>query len=186
MSHMVIFRSVDGKPGFQQTDDLVSAVEFVERLRNAEGVESARIYRLEQISFRFQPYYQVHLDTDGAPTPPSSVVREAVAPAAPSSLPAAAAAVDPTFFGEDPSDPAPSAPLLTAPAVTAEAAPMPPPVPAAAMAAAASSDPSVADDPTAEHDEERRDDEPGVPSFSSAAPSETPEGGGIRRGLFGR
>ena len=54
------------------------------------------------------------------------------------------------------------------------------------MAAAASSDPSVADDPTAEYDEECRDDEPGVPSFSSAAPSETPEGGGIRRGLFGR
>ncbi len=28
MSHMVIYRSVDGKPGFQQTDDLVSAVEL--------------------------------------------------------------------------------------------------------------------------------------------------------------
>ncbi|MEZ5233390.1 MAG: hypothetical protein AB7W59_00600 [Acidimicrobiia bacterium] len=80
MSHMVIYRSVDGKPGFQQTDDLVSAVEFVERLRNLEGVESARIYRLEQVNFRFQPYYQVHLDTDDAPAPPPLTV--ATAPAA--------------------------------------------------------------------------------------------------------
>ncbi|MCC6436369.1 MAG: hypothetical protein IT196_15140 [Acidimicrobiales bacterium] len=82
MSHMVIYRSVDGKPGFQQTDDLVSAVEFVERLRNLEGVESARIYRLEQVNFRFQPYYQVHLDTDEAPTPPPLTVTPAAAPVA--------------------------------------------------------------------------------------------------------
>ena len=79
MSHMVIYRSVDGKPGFQQTDDLVAAVEFVERLRNLEGVESARIYRLEQLNFRFQPYFQVHLDTGNAPEVPKPLVSPDVA-----------------------------------------------------------------------------------------------------------
>jgi hypothetical protein len=68
---MVIYRSSDGKPGFQQTDDLADAAAFVESLRNEQGVENARIYRLEQVGFSFEPYYQVRIQAgDNQPAPP--------------------------------------------------------------------------------------------------------------------
>ncbi len=105
MSHMVIYRSVDGKPGFQQTDDLASAVEFVERLRNLEGVESARIYRLEQVNFRFQPYFQVQLDTGDAAEIPTSLSETAPRPV-PSTM----------------TEPAPVPPRLLSAAIAAAAA----------------------------------------------------------------
>lgn len=65
MSHMVIYRGVDGKPGYHQTDDIHDAVGFVERMRNEEGVEHARIFRLEEVVFEYRPYYRVEL-TDSA------------------------------------------------------------------------------------------------------------------------
>ncbi len=65
MSHMVIYRGVDGKPGYHQTDDIHDAVSFVEQMRNEEGVEHARIFRLEEVVFEYRPYYRVEL-TDSA------------------------------------------------------------------------------------------------------------------------
>ncbi len=65
MSHMVIYRGVDGKPGYHQTDDIHDAVNFVEQMRNEEGVEHARIFRLEEVVFEYRPYYRVEL-TDGS------------------------------------------------------------------------------------------------------------------------
>lgn len=65
MSHMVIYRGVDGKPGYHQTDDIHDAVNFVEQMRNEEGVEHARIFRLEEVVFEYRPYYRVEL-TDAA------------------------------------------------------------------------------------------------------------------------
>ena len=41
MSHMVIYRGADGRPGYHQTEQLDDAVRFVEGLRNDEGVEHA-------------------------------------------------------------------------------------------------------------------------------------------------
>ncbi len=61
MSHMVIYRGVDGKPGYHQTDDIHDAVNFVEQMRNDEGVEHARIFRLEEVVFEYRPYYRVQL-----------------------------------------------------------------------------------------------------------------------------
>ena len=63
MSHMVIYLSADGKAGYQQVDDLGAAVAFVERIRNTQGIENSRIYRMEQVNYRFEPYYQVRLET---------------------------------------------------------------------------------------------------------------------------
>ena len=68
MSHMVIYRGVDGKPGYHQTDDIHDAVSFVEQMRNEEGVEHARIFRLEEVVFEYRPYYRVEL-TDGSQGP---------------------------------------------------------------------------------------------------------------------
>lgn len=61
MSHMVIYRGADGKPGYHQTDDIHDAVNFVEQMRNGEGVEHARIFRLEEVIFQYRPYYRVEL-----------------------------------------------------------------------------------------------------------------------------
>lgn len=72
MSHMVIYRSPDGKAAFQQVDDLASAVAFVEKIRNESGVENGRIYRLEQVNYRFEPYYQVRLDAGEASRAPAA------------------------------------------------------------------------------------------------------------------
>lgn len=181
MSHMVIYRSVEGKPGFQQTDDLVSAVEFVERLRNVEGVESARIYRLEQVNFRFQPYYQVHLDTEQSPTAPMPTVNSVEQPPAAEvpATPAESGFAPPNEFRasvdwmEQEREERNQVPLL-APAVNAEAAPLPPPPPTTVT-------PTVAEEASPEPAGE--DEDPaGVPSPGpTMAPPE-----GVRRGLFNR
>lgn len=71
MSHMVIYRGADGKPGYHQTDEILDAVAFVERIRNEQAVEHARIFRLEEVQFEFRPYYRVELSTGG--TAPAAV-----------------------------------------------------------------------------------------------------------------
>jgi hypothetical protein len=58
---MVIYRGADGKPGYQQAEDIHDAVTFVEQMRNGEGVEQARIFRLEEVVFDYKPYYRVEL-----------------------------------------------------------------------------------------------------------------------------
>lgn len=70
MSHIVIYRSTDGKPGYHQVDDLEAAVAFVETLRNTQGVDDSRIYKMEQINFKFETIYQVRIDSGEAPPPP--------------------------------------------------------------------------------------------------------------------
>lgn len=64
---MVIYRGADGKPGYHQTDDIHEAVGFVEQMRNEEGVEHARIFRLEEVVFEYRPYFRVELHAAGAP-----------------------------------------------------------------------------------------------------------------------
>ena len=66
MSHMVIYRGSDGKPGYHQTDDIHDAVGFVEQMRNEQGVEHARIFRLEEVVFQYKPYYRVELAEAGS------------------------------------------------------------------------------------------------------------------------
>lgn len=61
MSHMVIYRGSDGKPGYHQVDDIHDAVSFVEEMRNQDGVDHARIFRLEEVTFEFKPYYRVEI-----------------------------------------------------------------------------------------------------------------------------
>jgi hypothetical protein len=65
---MVIYRGADGKPGYQQAEDIHDAVTFVEQMRNAEGVEHARIFRLEEVVFEYRPYYRVELAGRGSDT----------------------------------------------------------------------------------------------------------------------
>src|SRR5947208_7385308 len=79
MTHMVIFRHPEGKPGYHQADNLDEAVRFVERLRNQEHVTDARIFRMEEVPLEFRTYYRVELTPATAPASPQA---QAQAPAA--------------------------------------------------------------------------------------------------------
>src|SRR6187455_3045923 len=75
MPFMVIYRTSDGSSSFEQADAIDEAALFVERLRNKEGIDQIRIYRMEEISFAFRPYYKVELgmaERQNAPAPPSA------------------------------------------------------------------------------------------------------------------
>jgi hypothetical protein len=56
---MVIFQDGDGKPGYHDVEDLDDAIRHVEHLRNDEGVEQARIFHMEEVTFEFRPYFRV-------------------------------------------------------------------------------------------------------------------------------
>ena len=77
MSHMVIYRGPDGKPGYQQAEDIHDAVTFVEQMRNEDGVEQARIFRLEEVVFEYRPYYRVELSSFA---PPDAMIGAAPSP----------------------------------------------------------------------------------------------------------
>ncbi|MBW3668599.1 MAG: hypothetical protein KY443_05235 [Actinobacteria bacterium] len=74
MSHMVVFRSAEGKPGYHQADSLDEAVRFVEHLRNQEGVSDTRLFKMQEIPLEVRTYYRVEV-ASGAETP--AVVEEA-------------------------------------------------------------------------------------------------------------
>jgi hypothetical protein len=102
MPFMVIYRTADGSSKFEQADAIDEAALFVERLRNSDGTDEIRIYRMEEISFAFRPYYKVELGLPDrqTPAPPSDVIgglNVVAEPVAPPPLPArpVAAAVAP-------------------------------------------------------------------------------------------
>lgn len=84
MSHIVKYTSPDGKADYHHTDDIHDAVSFVEQLRNDQGVDGAQIFRLEEVSFDYRPYYRVQLKA-----------AEPMLAAAPAAKPAVAAAPEP-------------------------------------------------------------------------------------------
>ena len=80
LSHMVIYRTADGQPGYHQAEELDEAVRFVERLRNGDGVDGARIFRMEEVNFDFRPYFKVEIGPGGvaieAPVAPAFAGRD--------------------------------------------------------------------------------------------------------------
>jgi len=94
MPFMVIYSTSDGTSCHEQADAIDEAARFVERLRNQDGIEDVRMYRMEEISFAFRPYYKVELGmpelqatsqlpevADGAPAPPAPDVASTPPPA---------------------------------------------------------------------------------------------------------
>ena len=100
---MVIFQTPEGNPGYNQFETVAEAVAFVEKLRNEQLVENARIFALEELKFDFRPYYRVELtaleraagQTNGAPVAAAAMAPPATAtappPPAPSQAPVAPA-----------------------------------------------------------------------------------------------
>jgi len=68
---MVSYRGKDGKQNYHQTDEVSDAIQFVEHLRNDESVDHARIFKMEELSFEFRPYYRVELAATLPPPPPA-------------------------------------------------------------------------------------------------------------------
>lgn len=110
MSHMVIFRSADGRPGYHQADELEDAAGYVERLRNEQGVEHARIFRMEEVPFGFRPYYRVELNGEE----PVAAEEQVAAPLA-EAPPAPAAEPAPEAVAETYVAPVPEATVAEAP-----------------------------------------------------------------------
>lgn len=81
MPFMVIYRTSDGSSRYEQADAIDEAALFVERLRNSEGIDQIRIYRMEEISFAFRPYYKVELGLPERQSP--AVARDVASTAAP-------------------------------------------------------------------------------------------------------
>ena len=190
---MVIYRTADGQPGYHQAEELDEAVRFVERLRNGDGVDGARIFKMEEVNFDFRPYFKVEIGPGGVPmetqvnpafagrdhgfsadlgaafeppAPPAGY--EAPAPAAGYEAPAPAAGYEPPAFEAQAWSEPESVDLPVESAVDLGLEPEPVP---SFVAPPSVTDPSVIDAlpaPTAEGDE------------ADAGPD------GARRGLFGR
>ena len=62
MRFMVTYSTSDGTPRYEQVDAIDEAALHVERLRNQDAIEEIRIFRMEEISFEFRPYYKVELE----------------------------------------------------------------------------------------------------------------------------
>ena len=121
MSHMVIYRSVEGQPVFHQVENLEDAARHVETLRNAGQGDDARIFAMKEVKIAVKTYYRVEVEgEDGA---------AAAAAAAPAAATAAPKVVADTSAAAAAAAPAAAAPTAAAPAAVK-------PVPAAAGAAA--------------------------------------------------
>jgi hypothetical protein len=176
VSHMVIFQTPDGNPGYNQFETLDEAVRFVEKLRNEQSVETARMFALEEVTFDFKPYFRVQLDppavTSGSrnDTPASSSSQSP----APAPTPAPSQTNGQTPYAPPAAPPAPSTPPVT----FGE----PPAAPAAPVA--------DIDSPVGAETAPVGSASPPPPTFMSppAAPNASPEGENqtTRRGLFGR
>lgn len=94
MSHMVMFRSAEGKPGYHQTESLDEAVGFVEHLRNQEQVADARIFRMEEVPIAVKTYYKVEVSSVPPGNAPSATASASPVPATAGA--AASAVVDGT------------------------------------------------------------------------------------------
>jgi hypothetical protein len=127
MSHMVIYRSVEGQPVFHQVENLEDAARHVETLRNAGQGDDARIFAMKEVKIEVKTYYRVEVASDDAPAAPAKPAVAADTSATAASAPAA------------PSGPAASAPPVAAnnaPAAAATAPAAVKPEPAVAGAAA--------------------------------------------------
>jgi hypothetical protein len=157
--HMVIFQNPDGDPGYNQFESVEEAVSFVEQIRNDQGIDSIRIFELNEVKFELKPYYKVELQALNAGAAPS---RPAPAPQSP--FPAAAAA------------PAPQAPFPAA-------APAPSPIPDH------STSPFSAPEPTPSYEQPAPAPAAPAPAAAAPVPpadQPSEDGQPTRRGLFGR
>ncbi len=101
MSHMVMYRSVEGQPVFHQVESLEDAARHVESLRNAGQGGDARIFSMKEVKIEVKTYYRVEVATEEersapAPAPAAAAAAPAAAAPAPVEAPAPTPAIAPT------------------------------------------------------------------------------------------
>src|SRR5580765_4660966 len=71
---MVSYRDSEGKQSYHETEELNDAIAYVERLRNDEAVDHARIYKMDELSFEYRPYFRVEIAGAAPPPPPAGLM----------------------------------------------------------------------------------------------------------------
>ena len=67
---MVSYRDSEGKQSYHETEELNDAIAYVERLRNDQAVDHARIFKMDELSFEYRPYFRVEIAGAAPPPPP--------------------------------------------------------------------------------------------------------------------
>jgi hypothetical protein len=141
MEHVVFYPSADGSPAFRRVGSLDEAVNFVEHLRNIEGVTDFSVHALTSVPLSFRAYYRVEVPADESPVAPAEAPVEGTAAAEPE--PAEPAPMSPPPFVDAP------AAIVPAPAA-APAVETPAEAPAAEPPAAEEAEPHPVVDPSVE------------------------------------
>src|SRR3954454_2478706 len=90
MTHMVIFRRSEGKPGYHQAESVEDAIRFVEMLRNQENVSDTRIFRMEEVPIEIRTVFKVELAGAAPENAPAPSPAPSQAPQTPQTPPAPA------------------------------------------------------------------------------------------------
>jgi hypothetical protein len=69
VSYMVLYTGIDGRGAFDRCEELPEAVAEVERLRNEQSIEDAKIFRLEEVRFEIKQYFRVEIPGSANETP---------------------------------------------------------------------------------------------------------------------
>src|SRR5436190_19167175 len=98
--HVVFFPASDGSPAFRRLSSLHEAVDFVEHLRNEQGMADVSVHSLAEVPLAFRTVYRVEVaGAVPAPAePPAAEVAETAAPVADAPIaeaPVAEAPVEP-------------------------------------------------------------------------------------------
>ncbi len=116
---MVLYTGIDGRGAFDRCEELPEAVAEVERLRNEQSIEDAKIFRLEEVRFEIKQYFRVEIPATANETPAPATATPVSVGADPTPWSAAAATG--------------SAAAAEAPSMIIAPPPPPPPAPAAPM-----------------------------------------------------
>lgn len=62
MEYLVRFTSAEGRDGHHSAEDLDTALQFAERVRNTEEGTDVQVYRLQPVPIRFKACYKVEVE----------------------------------------------------------------------------------------------------------------------------
>lgn len=62
MEYLVRFTSAEGREGHHNAEDLDTALQFAERVRNTEEATDVQVYRLQPVPIRFKACYKVEVE----------------------------------------------------------------------------------------------------------------------------
>lgn len=66
MEHVVFYPAATGVPAFRRVGSLDEAVNFVEHLRNVEGISDFSVHELAPVQLSFRAYYHAHVPATAA------------------------------------------------------------------------------------------------------------------------